>query len=136
MLKEVPVTAPDPSSRPPPVLPLLHPREQSAQPRALPLGLGLGDALHQRIGTGRLQRLLGRPGDVRLDADVFPVGPGDGPDGAAGGKEGVEACLTTGTFDALLRIACCDQDALVALTETQRARGRMLSGRWPAALPG
>lgn len=35
----------------------------------------------------------------------------------------VEACLTTGSFDYMLRVACRDQDALVTLTENLRARG-------------
>ncbi|MGA2552782.1 MAG: Lrp/AsnC ligand binding domain-containing protein [Burkholderiaceae bacterium] len=32
----------------------------------------------------------------------------------------------TGSFDYLLRVACRDQDALVRLTETMRARGGVL----------
>ncbi len=35
----------------------------------------------------------------------------------------VEATLTTGSFDYMLRVACRDQDALVHLTEALRARG-------------
>jgi Lrp/AsnC family leucine-responsive transcriptional regulator len=35
----------------------------------------------------------------------------------------VEAMLMTGSFDYMLRVACRDQDALVRLTETLRARG-------------
>jgi Lrp/AsnC family leucine-responsive transcriptional regulator len=35
----------------------------------------------------------------------------------------VEALLVTGSFDYMLRVACRDQDALVNLTETMRARG-------------
>ncbi len=35
----------------------------------------------------------------------------------------LEATLVTGRFDYLLRVACRDQEALVELTETLRARG-------------